>query len=108
HGDERLIYVNGACRRLLGIDVTRERWDAVDLNQWIHPDDRAAMRDLYRKVHTVDTQIVSHVVEVRLRAADGNWRICEVSAVLVGVGGAAGDLCGGRGGPPRQAEAAQA
>jgi PAS domain S-box-containing protein len=96
HRDEKLIYVNRASRRLLGIEVAGDRWDAVDLGRWVHPDDLGLMRELYRKVHAVDTQLVQHVVEVRLRAADGNWRICEVSAVAVEIGGAPTVVSSGR------------
>jgi PAS domain S-box-containing protein len=87
HRDEKLIYLNRASRRLLGIDVGGERWGALDLSRWIHPDDLASMRELHRKAIEVDTLMAPHVIEIRLRAADGNWRICEVSALAVELGG---------------------
>jgi PAS domain S-box-containing protein len=87
HRGPKLIYLNRASRRMLGIEVASDRWDTVDLNERIHPDDRAANADLVRKIVAVEAQLVPHVIEIRLLAADGNWRICEVSAVLVEIAG---------------------
>jgi PAS domain S-box-containing protein len=93
--DGKLIYLNQASRRFLGLQSAREQWDAHDLNARIHPDDFEAVSELFRKVGGLDTP-VSDVVEIRMRGGDGGWRICEVSAVRVEIGGAPTVVSSGR------------
>jgi PAS domain S-box-containing protein len=95
HRDGKLIYLNRATCRFLGIDPP-DRWESLDLNDWIHPDDRQQIAELFRKVGRLDSQPVSDVVEIRTRAADGSWRVCEISGVLVEIGGALTIVMSGR------------
>src|SRR5262249_36491580 len=93
--DGKLIYLNRASLRFLGIESSDEHWESRDLNSRIHPDDLAPVSELFRKVGGLDS-LASEVVEIRMRGADGNWRICEVSAVLVEIGGASTVVTSGR------------
>jgi signal transduction histidine kinase/ActR/RegA family two-component response regulator len=118
--DGKLIYINEASRRFLGVTVPDERWDAIDITARIHPDDLAPVTELFRKVGEVDERSesggrgpagsaggegarplsidtpVSDVIEIRMRGSDGGWRICEVSAVRVDIGGAPTVVSSGR------------
>ncbi len=84
--DHRVIYLNRAVRRLLGIDGDERRAEA-DLIERVHPDDRARVSELFRKVGELELGVVSDVLEVQLRGADGSWRTCEVSGIRVELGG---------------------
>ncbi|HEY0986701.1 MAG TPA: two-component regulator propeller domain-containing protein [Kofleriaceae bacterium] len=95
HRDGKMIYLNQASRRFLGLVSPDEPWDMLDINARIHPDDIATVTELFRKVSGPDTP-VSDVAEIRMRAADGGWRVCEVSAVYVDIGGAPTVVSSGR------------
>src|SRR4029079_16154216 len=60
----------------------------LQLMELIHPDDRAAARDLFRRVRDADPDASSEIVEPRGRCADGSWRTCELSGIRVDLGGA--------------------
>ncbi|MGH2901757.1 MAG: PAS domain S-box protein, partial [Solirubrobacteraceae bacterium] len=83
----KLIYVNEASRRFLGVAADGKTWEDGDLTERIHPDDVSAVIELFRKVADLGTP-VSDVIEIRMRGNDGSWRICEISAVQVDIGGA--------------------
>jgi PAS domain S-box-containing protein len=87
HRDRKLIYLNLACRRFLGFDHPGARWDRIDLFDQIHPDDQAQVAELFARVRGLPPQHASELVEMRTRRADGSWRSCEVSGLLVEVGG---------------------
>jgi PAS domain S-box-containing protein len=94
--DGRLIYLNRASCRFLGIAAPGDRWGDLDLNQLVHPDDRAQITELVRKISSADATISAEVMEIRMRGADGSWRFCEVSGVLVEIGGAQTVVMSGR------------
>ena len=73
HG--RLVYASPATERILGLDI--EPLIGADVFDLIHPDDRAIAKrgfDLTRTGHDADR------IEVRLRHADGSWRVVEAVA----------------------------
>jgi PAS domain S-box-containing protein len=84
--DRQVIYLNCAVRRLLGISGDEHQADA-DLIERVHPDDRARVIELFRKVGELELGVVSDVLEIQLRSADGSWRTCEVSGIRVELGG---------------------
>jgi PAS domain S-box-containing protein len=96
HRDRKLIYMNLANRRFLGVDGPEEQWKQLRLIELIHPDDRAAVRDLFRRVRDADPDTSSEVVEIRVRCADGSWRTCEISGIRVDLGGAPTVVASGR------------
>jgi len=53
-----------------------------------HLEDRARVTELFRRVGELDPVAATELVELRMRGADGSWRICEVSGSLVEIGGA--------------------
>src|SRR4029079_2477472 len=59
-------------------------------------DDRAQTVELFRKVNELELGVVSDVVEIRLRSADGSWRICEGSGIRIELGGAVTVVSSGR------------
>ena len=85
HREGRLTYLNAAARRLLP-------GGSADLlpafPEWTHPDDRARARDMMEHAREVDASHLAEVVELRVHASDGSWRICEVASVRMRVGGA--------------------
>ncbi|HMG52099.1 MAG TPA: two-component regulator propeller domain-containing protein, partial [Kofleriaceae bacterium] len=81
----RLVYVNRAMLRMLGFDDA-SKLRTRELRARIHPDDLAPLVELFRKVGET---AAPDVVEIRISGADGSWRNCEVSAVLVEIAGAA-------------------
>jgi PAS domain S-box-containing protein len=93
--DGRLLYMNRASHRFLGADSTDRRWEAHDLNARIHPDDLPPISKLLRRVGRVD-KLETEVIEIRMLGGDGTWRICEMSAVLVEIGGAPTIVSNGR------------
>jgi PAS domain S-box-containing protein len=90
HRDGKLSYLNLASRRMLGIDALEAAADQPardDFVALVHPDDAALAGELFRKVLAVEPQVASELVELRMRGADGSWRTCEVSAIVVDIGG---------------------
>jgi PAS domain S-box-containing protein len=96
HRDRKLIYLNEANRRFLGIDAPGEPWLDVELIDRVHPEDREHIGELFRKVRELGSQVSSEVVEIRMRGADGSWRTCEVSGILVEIGGLPTVVASGR------------
>jgi PAS domain S-box-containing protein len=82
HRDRKLIYLNKANRRFLGIEDSDVHWMGLQLIDHVHPDDRAQVGDLLR------AEAGSEVIEIRMRGPDGSWRACEISAIRVDLGGA--------------------
>jgi diguanylate cyclase (GGDEF)-like protein/PAS domain S-box-containing protein len=71
----RLVYASPVTERILGLDI--EPLIGSDVFDLIHPDDREIARSgfhLTRAGHEVDR------IEVRLRHADGSWRVVEAVA----------------------------
>jgi PAS domain S-box-containing protein len=93
--DRKVIYINRAIRRLLGIDP-EDREAETTLIEWVHPDDRAKLRELFRKVGELELGVVSDVLEIQLRGADGSWRTCEVSGIRFELGGEVTVVSSGR------------
>jgi PAS domain S-box-containing protein len=81
--DRQLIYLNLAQRRFLGLERTGDRWDHVSLIDRVHPEDRERAEIFRARVRKLDANLVSEVVEMRMRGADGSWRVCEVSGIVV-------------------------
>ncbi|HEY0991628.1 MAG TPA: two-component regulator propeller domain-containing protein [Kofleriaceae bacterium] len=86
HRDRKLIYLNKANRRFLGIEDSGEH-EGLQLIDRVHPDDRAQVAELFRRVQA-DPDAGSEVIEMRMRGPDGSWRACEISAIRVDLGGA--------------------
>jgi PAS domain S-box-containing protein len=90
HRDGTLSYLNLASRRMLGVDPVEEAPDQagrLDLFALVHPDDRPLANELFRKVLGLARQVATELVELRMRGADGTWRTCEVSAIVVDIAG---------------------
>jgi signal transduction histidine kinase/ligand-binding sensor domain-containing protein/ActR/RegA family two-component response regulator len=90
------VYLNAASRRFLGIDGPGDRRTHVRLLDRVHPDDRVQFGDLFRNANELAPQLTTDVVEVQVRAADDSWRICEISAIRVEIGGAPTVVFSGR------------
>ena len=86
HRHRKLTYLNRAHRRFLGLDGARS-WADVDLLEQIFPDDRKEITDLFVRVRALEAQVDTEIIEIRMRAADGAWRICEVSGIVVEIAG---------------------
>jgi PAS domain S-box-containing protein len=96
HRGGKLIYLNRANCQFLGFDQAGERWRGIELTDRVHPDDRAQLAALFARVLALPPHIASEIVELRMRSADGGWRICEVSGLLVDIGGALTVVASGR------------
>jgi two-component system cell cycle sensor histidine kinase/response regulator CckA len=94
--ERTLIYLNLAHRRFLGIDRPGDGWSGVDLLGCVHPDDRAPFAELLTRVASQPPQQASEIVEVQMSSADGSWRSCEVSGILVEIAGALTVVVSGR------------
>jgi PAS domain S-box-containing protein len=80
-------YFNAAMREVLGIEGVGGAWGDADLTDRVHPDDRAQRAELVRRVR-LGTAPRSEIAEVRLRGADGSWRTCELSGLMLEIAGA--------------------
>jgi PAS domain S-box-containing protein len=89
--DNRLVYINAAGLRLFGLEGSGERRTDADLWTRVHPDDQP--RSLERLGRD---GALGETIELRLRAGDGGWRDCEVSALKVEFGGAPAVVLEGR------------
>ena len=103
HRGGQLVYLNRACRRLLGAGSE----PADEFKDRIHPEDGDRVTELFRKVIGGETPEVPEVIEIRVRAGDGSWRTCEVSAVRVQSGGAPTTVMSGRDVTERKRERAR-
>jgi PAS domain S-box-containing protein len=83
-----LTYCNTACCRFLGIDQATTRWNEISAIDWIHPDDRDQVTEMFARVRDLESQRGFEVIEPRSRSADGSWRFVELSAVRVEIGNA--------------------
>ena len=72
-----LIYLNQAAREMLGLDA--DAWRGRTLLPRLHRDDRRLAASLFRDASP-------QLVELRLSAADGSWRHCELSARRIALG----------------------
>jgi PAS domain S-box-containing protein len=88
HRDGKLIYLNRANRRFLGVDGPDDRWKQLVMIDRVHPDDRPQIAELFRRIRDGDPEAGADVHELRMRGADGSWRTCEISGILVELGGA--------------------
>ena len=88
--DDRLVYINAAGLRLFGLDGSGESRSDADLWTRVHPEDRPRSRERLGSDDMLGT------IELRLRAGDGTWRDCEVSALKVEFGGAPAVVLEGR------------
>ena len=94
--DGVLVYLNLASRRLLGIEGADQRWAQLALVGYVHPDDHPQVATMSARLIQLAPQQVSEITELRMRGADGSWRICEVSGVRVDIGGAPTVVTSGR------------
>ncbi|HEU4731269.1 MAG TPA: ATP-binding protein [Kofleriaceae bacterium] len=94
--DAQLIYLNQAHRRFLGLDRPGDGWASIDLLDWVHPDDRAQFAELLTRVGSLPPQQATEIIELRMKSADGSWRACEVSGILVEIAGALTVVASGR------------
>jgi PAS domain S-box-containing protein len=95
---QRVSYLNAACRGFLGIDDDRsEQWNEDHvLRHLIHPDDAVQGAALLGHVRALERTALAEVSEIRVRAADDSWRTCELSAIVVEIGGASTVVISGR------------
>jgi PAS domain S-box-containing protein len=91
-----LSYLNLASRRFLGIDSAADHPEGIKLVDMVHVDDRAQVAELFARVRELPPGAASEVIELRMRSADGSWRICEISALRVEIGGALTVVASGR------------
>jgi PAS domain S-box-containing protein len=96
HRDNKLLYRNRAFRKFLGVAPSDDELDELVVLERIHPDDRAALAALERRARELDSPAASDVIEIRVRSPDGSWRICELSRLLVEIGGAPTMVTSGR------------
>ena len=96
HRGGKLIYLNLAHRRFLGVEDAGDRWDEVKLQERVHPDDHGQVKELFARARGVAPALASEVVELRMRSADGSWRTCEVAAIIVEIAGAPTIVASGR------------
>jgi PAS domain S-box-containing protein len=89
------LYLNLAHQQFLEGDEPGEPWDEDALTDRIHPDDREPRAELFDRVR-LGTTSGSEVIELRMRGVDGSWRTCEVSGILVEIGGAGTVVASGR------------
>jgi PAS domain S-box-containing protein len=94
--DRKLVYLNVASRRFLGIDADSDHGTRIPLIDLIHPADRAQFAELFRRARSLGSHETSEVVELQMRAADGAWRTCEVSALLIEIAGVPTAVASGR------------
>jgi PAS domain S-box-containing protein len=95
HRHRKLNYLNLAHRRFLGVDGPGT-WEHIQLIDRIHPDDRTQTTEMFLRVRPLDPELALEVIEIRMRAADGSWRICEVSGIIVEIAGALTVVATGR------------
>ncbi|HEX3765565.1 MAG TPA: ATP-binding protein, partial [Kofleriaceae bacterium] len=76
--DGAVIYANRASRQFMG-----EGGGSIDR---VHPDDHAKVIDQHRSIR--DAGSGPELLEARIRASDGSWRTCELSAVRAEFAGA--------------------
>jgi len=88
HRDAKLIYLNLANRRFLGLDAPDSAWRDVEPMERVHPEDRAQIAELFARVRAPEHPSADDVIEFRVRGGDGSWRICEMSGLLVHIAGA--------------------
>jgi len=94
--DRKVIYLNLANRRFLGVDLPGARWGSIDPLDRVHPDDREQVAELFTRVRSLPPQHASEIIELRMRGADDSWRYCEMSSILVELGGALTVVVSGR------------
>ncbi len=94
--DRKLVYLNEATRRFLGVDGSEASLADLDLIDRVHPDDRPVLSELFRKVRQPGSAQSTEIVEIRMRSADGGIRLCEISGVLVEMGGSPTVVASGR------------
>jgi len=84
HRDDKLVYLNQAARRMLGVDDGEAQLPS--LADRIHPDDRPLADSLLAGPQAPDAPPQSDAVELRLGAGDGQWRRCELSGRRIDLG----------------------
>src|SRR5262249_53334147 len=90
-----LRYLNIATRRFLGGDPDGG-WTMQQLLELVHPDDHAVLRDVLNLADEGAPGVASDVAELKVRGADGSWRVCEVSSVQVEIAGELAVVVSGR------------
>ena len=95
HRNGRLLYLNLANQQFLALEGAG-RWEDLSLIDRVHPDDRAQVLSLIERVRHVAPEVSAEVIEPRIRAGDGSWRSCELSAIRVEIGGAPTVVISGR------------
>ena len=83
HRAGKVIYCNLAARRLYGFEAEQA---VVGLGDRVHADDRAWAAAMTQDLGAQGGQ--PKMTELRVRDADGHWRICEVSGVWMELAGA--------------------
>jgi PAS domain S-box-containing protein len=81
--EDILVYINAAGLRLFGLEGTGENRADADLWNRVHPEDRSRSRERLGR-----DDAPGEPLELRLRAGDGSWRDCEVSALKAEFSGA--------------------
>ena len=89
--DRRLVYINAAGLRLFGLEGSGESRADADLWTRVHPEDQPRSLERLGQDGTL-----GEMIELRLRAGDGSWRDCEVSALKAEFSGAPAVVLEGR------------
>jgi diguanylate cyclase (GGDEF)-like protein/PAS domain S-box-containing protein len=71
--DVKLLYVNQACADMLGWKP--ERWIGRTILDLVHPDDAASVLS---STTTMQDKSVGTPVEIRVRSANGSWKLLEI------------------------------
>jgi len=89
-------YLNVGSRQLLGIVRPDGRFALTELVERVHADDLPRITEQLRTLSDAAPHWASDILELRLRDANGSWRVCEVSAARVEIGGARAVIASGR------------
>ncbi|MEO8552020.1 MAG: ATP-binding protein, partial [Kofleriaceae bacterium] len=85
HRDGQLVYLNRAARRLFAMADDAPLVRALE--DRIQAEDRGHFDAMMRDARAIDVHAEPELTELRLRAADGSWRVCDFSAVRMTLAG---------------------
>jgi PAS domain S-box-containing protein len=85
HRADEIIYLNRAVRTMIGVEIGPGA--LAKLRDLVHPQDVRAAIDLSLRARPLEADRAPEMLEVRVRAADGTWRIFELTSVLIDFGG---------------------
>ncbi len=79
--DGKLVYLNRASRRLIGLGGAGDLSPDFSLHDYLHPDDVDPLQAMLVRAPDVDSSATPDNTLLRVRGVDGTWRTCELSAV---------------------------